>query len=265
MRVPKGFYIIFQPKHRTPSVLDLNERGLFKVRPFVTGSWTYRVIADKMLQVKLQYICLLEKETTDPETNQRYSYTVDDRLIDLDGNLAVKPEDLAAAVPERSISEKILADLEDFKSAYIPLDEHKKIDAQGLKNKLKASIADRKKILRKELMRKNDTWVNAAMPRLIQDFRRTFYLEIGDRLHEHYHQLDGRDNEEKLIKKINLFNRVYENNGQDLMRKPDGGIWTDEDEIWECWVGFAGGEEEAERICRTMNAVLRPLAEEMSV
>lgn len=264
MRRPKRFYVIYQPKQRIPSVLDLNERGRFKVRPFVTKSWAYRIIADEDLRAKLQYLSLVEKETSDPDTGQRYNFMVADHLIDLDENLSPASEELAAVVPEKEIREKVRADFEEFKNAYIPLDEDKKIDAEGLRKKLAASIADRKNVLRKELVRKNSAWVNAAMPRLIQDFRRSFYFKIGDHLYEHYRQQGGKINEDELIQKINLFNRVYDNDGQDVMRKPDGGIWKDEDEIWECWVGFAGNEEDAERICRTMNALLRPLAEEMS-
>jgi hypothetical protein len=48
------------------------------------------------------------------------------------------------------------------------------------------------------------------------------------------------------------------------MRKPDGGIWKNEDEIWEYWIGFAGSGEEAKRICRTMETVFRPLAGKLS-
>ncbi len=263
MIAPKGFYVIYQPKYRVPSVLDLNERGLFNVRPFVIDSWAYRLIADEALRVKLQYLCLVEKNTTDPETGRRYNFAVENRLIDLDETLALTAADLTAAVPEETIREKILTGLEEFKSAYIPLGEDKKINKEALRKKLSASIAERREMVCQELVRKNSAWVSSAMPRLIQDFRRTFYFKIGDHLYEHYHQQGGRIKEDELIRKINLFNRVYESDGRDVMRKPDGGIWKDEDEVWACWVGFAGGEEEAKRICRTMNAVFRPLADSM--
>lgn len=264
MNLPKGFYIIHQPKYRIPGVVDLNQRGLFKFRPFVTSSWIYRIIASKELQVKLQYLNLVEKEGTDPETGYVYKFAVENHLMDLDVNLAIQPDDLAASVPDQSVRENILAGLEEFRTAYIPVDKHKKIDGEGLKKKLLSSIGDRKEMIRKELVNKNGAWVNAAIPRLIQNFRRSFYLKVGDRLFEHYHKMGGGISEDELIRKINQFQRVYENNDDNLMQKPDGGLWKDEDEIWECWVGFAGGEEEAKRICRTMNAVFRPLADEMA-
>lgn len=67
---------------------------------------------------------------------------------------------------------------------------------------------------------------------------------------------------EELIKKIMLFYRIYESDKKEPLRKPDGGIWKDEDEIWECWIGFAGSEQEAKRVCRTMENIFRPLGKE---
>jgi hypothetical protein len=76
--------------------------------------------------------------------------------------------------------------------------------------------------------------------------------------------MGGTGAETELIKRIILFQRVYDCNKQDLMRKPDGGIWKSEDEVWECWIGFAGSEEEAKKVCRTMETVFRPLVNEMA-
>jgi hypothetical protein len=39
-----------------------------------------------------------------------------------------------------------------------------KTDKERLRTKLTASIAERKKVMRKELIRKNSIWVNAALP-----------------------------------------------------------------------------------------------------
>lgn len=264
MLVPEGFFVIHQPKHKIPGVFDLHERGLFKTRPFVTKEYAYRVIASDDRSAKLQFLCLKEKAVNDPTTGERYSFFVEETLIDLDEELKLKSADLATHVADQSVLDEILAAHDEWCDAYIPLNEKKKTDKEELKKKLSTSIAERKEVIRKKLARKNSTWVNAAMPRLIQDFLRGLYLRVEDRLYEQYRQIGGTEAEKELIKKINLFQRVYDCNKQDPMRKPNGRTWKSEDEIWECWIGFAGSEEEAIRVCRTMEAVFRPLAKEMA-
>ena len=261
--VPEGYFVIHQPKHKIPGVFDLHERGLFKTRPYVAKDYAYRVIAGDDLSVKLQFLCLKEQSVNDPTTSERYSFFVEETLIDLDEALSLRSADLATHEASQNNLEEIRAAHDEWRDAYIPLIENKKIDKKGLKKKLLNSIAERKQVIRKELIRKNSTWVNAAMPRLFQDFLRGLYLRVGDRLYEQYRQMGGTDAEKELIKKIILFQRVYDCDKQDPMQKPDGGSWTSEDEIWECWIGFAGSEEEAKRVCRTMEAVFRPLVEEM--
>ncbi len=262
--VPEGFFVIHQPKHKIPGIFDLHERGLFKTRPYVTKDYAYRVIASDGLLVKLQFLCLKEKAVNDPTTGERYSFFVEETLIDLDEELRPKSADLATHVANQRVLDEILAAHDEWRNAYMPLKMNKEIDKEGFKEKLLTSIAERKEIIRKELVRKNSVWVNAAMPRLIQDFLRGLYLRVEDRLYEKYRQMGGTDAEKELIKRIMLFQRVYDCDKQDLMRKPDGGTWKSEDEIWECWIGFAGSEDEAIRVCRTMEAVFRPLVKEMA-
>ena len=185
-------------------------------------------------------------------------------MIDLDEELRLKPADLATHGANQRVLDEIMAAHDEWRNAYIPLKGNNKTDEEGFEKKLLASIADRKEEIRKDLVRKNSIWVKAALPRLIQDFLRSLYLWVEDCLYEQYRQMGGTDAEKDLIKRIMLFQRIYDCDKQDLMRKPDGGTWKCEDEIWECWIGFAGSEEEAKRICRTMEAVFRPLAKEMA-
>ena len=264
MMVPEEFFIIYQPKHKIPGVFDLHERGLFKTRPYVTKEWAYRVIARDDLTVRLQLLCLKEKAANDPKTGGRYNFLVEETLIDLDKELKLNAADLAPHTANQSVLDEIVASHDEWRNSYIPVNGKKKIDKEGLKKKLSSSIAERKEIIRKELVRKNSTWVNPAMPRLIQDFRWGLYPQVEDRLFDQYGQMGGTDDEKALIKKISLFQRVYDHDRQNPMRKPDGATWKNEDEIWECWIGFAGSEEEAKRVCRTMEDVFRPLINEMA-
>jgi hypothetical protein len=264
MMIPEDFFVIHQPKHKIPGVFDLHKRGMFKTRPYVTRDYAYRVIASNDLAVKLQFLCLKEKTVDDPKTGEHYSFIVEKTLFDLDEELRLKPADLPTHGANQSVLDEIMAAHDEWRNAYIPLKGNKKTDKEGLKKKLLASIADRKEAIRKDLVRKNSIWVKAALPRLIQDFLRGLYPWVEDRLYEQYRQMGGTDAEKDLIKRIILFQRIYNCDKQDLMRKPDAGTWKCEDEIWECWIGFAGSEEEAKRVCRTMEAVFRPLVKEIA-
>lgn len=57
---------------------------------------------------------------------------------------------------------------------------------------------------------------------------------------------------------------IFEPGDGDALNKPDGGRWKNDDEAWDCWVGVAGSEREAQIICRTMDTVLRPLVPELA-
>lgn len=112
---------------------------------------------------------------------------------------------------------------------------------------------------RKELVRRNRQWVFASIPCSVHDFRYGLYYRVKDNLYQQYLNTGGEDSEENLIRKMALFNRVLENCTQEDLPKPDGSRWKNEDEIWQCWIGFAGSEAEAHRVCRTMDAVFRDL------
>ena len=264
MKVQEGFFIIHQPKHKVPGVFDLHERGMYKTRPFVTRDWAYRIIANSNLTVKLQFLCLKEKPVNDPITGMLYSYVVETVLVDLDKNLNIKTADLSPHVTDESIIDEVTAAHSEWRNSYVPVDGEKQTDPEGLKKKVLASIAERKEIIRKKLIRKNSAWVNSAVPRMIQDFKRGLYRWVQEGLYDQYRLMGGLDSEKELINKIVLFQRVYESDRKEKMRKPDGRIWQNEDEIWECWVGFAGSEQEAKRVCHTLEAVFRPLAREMA-
>jgi hypothetical protein len=115
-------------------------------------------------------------------------------------------------------------------------------------------------VIRKELVRKNKPWIDTAIPGLIHGFHYDLYNRVEDRFYKEYLQLGGKDNENEIIRKAMLFYLIYLNDSQDLMLKPNGDRWKDDEEIWQCWTGFAGSEEEAKRICQTLDTSFRSLA-----
>jgi len=114
------------------------------------------------------------------------------------------------------------------------------------------------------LKRKNSQWVEPMIPRMLFDFTHGLYERVGDSLYSDYRSRGGDDTEENLIRKIQLFNTVYDTGIPESLSKPDGSKWENEDEIWDCWAAFAGSESEAERVCQTMDAVFRPLSKEFN-
>ncbi|MFH0727732.1 MAG: hypothetical protein V2B19_15495 [Pseudomonadota bacterium] len=264
MIIPAGFCVIYQPKYRTPSVFDLHDRGMFKSRPPLTRDWGYRILADEELTLTLQFVQLVEKSAVEPQTGAPYAWRAVTALIDLDQDLMVASEAFSTFVPDDEIRGDIVAAHEEWRQAYVPIKDDGRIDRDALAKKLTSSIAERKAMIRKELAQRNLEWINAAMPRLVQNFYRGLHARVADALYPKYRQEGGEDNEDGLIKKMMLFNRVYETVPSDDLLRPDGGKWKREDDIWDCWVGFTGSETEARRVCRTMEAVFHPLIKEMA-
>jgi hypothetical protein len=261
--ISEGYYVICQPKYVVPCVFDLNERGMFRSKPSVTNQWGYRIIASENLEVKLQYVCLIEKHIADPKGGVPYDFVLEEVLVDLDQDLSVDPEKIKDRLPETAASE-ILSAHEEWRNGYLPVKSDSAVETGGLSKKLRASIGERKEQIRKHLARKNSPWINAALPRLIQNFQRGLYRRVEDRLYAHYQQLGGEDFEWNLIRKMMQFFLIFEPGDGDALSKPDGGRWKNEDEAWDCWVGVAGSVREAQIIFRTMDAALRPLVPELA-
>lgn len=263
MSLPEGFLVLYQPPYPTPCVFDLNERGLFSHRPPVTRSWGIRVLVNAELQTTLQLLRINEAQAVDPDTGRHYPWTVTEALLPLDEALALDAPDLAEKVPDQTLCEELTAEFAAFRTGYLPTTADGIADAEALTRKLTAGLADSQNRLRKALVRRNSPWVHAALPRLVQVFSRGLYLRVADTLYPDYQKRGGRDTEAAFLKKAMLFQRVYDTNGTPGL-KPDGTPWKDEDETWECWVGFAGDEDEAKRVCRTLDAILRPLQQTLA-
>lgn len=264
MRIPDDHYLVFQPKLNVPSVFDLHARGMFKIRPSVSADWGCCIIADKNHAAKLLVLYLAEQSGQDPGSGNVYNWILKTVLIDLGNQLELDPAVLEQKLPDEGIRQAVAAVYKEWRGNWVPVDKKGKVRKADLSAKLQNTEKDYKESLRNDLLRRNHDWVEAALPRSIFDFRRGLYWHVADTLYEVYKENSGSYEEKELIKKIMTFNRLYENNGQDELSRPDGNRWRNEDEIWECWVGFAGSDAEAKCICRTMETVFRPLQAEMA-
>ncbi len=264
MKIPSRWFVLYQPKYKTPSVFDLHERGLFKTRPPVSKDYGARLIVNEEFRVRMQYVHLTTGDTVDQETGKRYSYINSDSLIDLTENLSLDKEELAGSVSDENVRDEIVRVYDEWYKSYVPLNKEGNIDRAELEKKLISYIIERKKIIGEELIRKNNKWIQPALSRIIFDFNHGLYQRVSDKLYHDYKERGGKDTEQNLIRKILLFYRINESEDPNALLKPDGSKWNNEDEIWNCWVAFAGSESEAKRICLTMESVFRPVSEELS-
>lgn len=260
MKIPEGHCLLYQPKYRTPCVFDLHPRGLFDSRPPLSDACGYRLLVDSRRRVHLQAARLTARDTVDPQTQRRYPWVIEEARVPLDEDLGLDSGALAAALADETVCDRIGRDHLKWREGFVPGAAEGAVDSEALGRKLETAIRDAREMRRQKTVDKNKHWIEAALPRLVFDFRHGLYRKVGDRLHPDYRGRGGQANEDELIRKMMAFYRVCEREGDDRLCKPDGTRWNAEDEIMACWIGLAGSQEEAERIVDTMQAVLLPLA-----
>ena len=260
MRIPKGWFVLFQPEYKSPSVFNLNDLGLFNFFPSVSKPYGVRLIVDEKFNVQMQCLYLAEKEYVDQDSGKRYSHVNQEVLISLDQDLNLDSEGVKTMVTDSVVSDEIIAVHKEWYESSVPLKDGA-IDREELKQTLSSAIDKRKKTILENLERKNSTWLTSVLPRKITDFQRGLYPRMAGELHPRYQEQGGEDDVDALIRKINLFSCIYDN---EEMIKPDGTTWKDEDEQWDCWVAFAGSESEALRLTSVMKTVFPPVQEELT-
>ena len=258
MKIDANTFVIHQPKYTVPCVFDLNDRGTFPERPSVTGSWGFRVLADSNLQSRIQFARLIHRPGKDSQSGKPYDWMVEEVLLDLDEQLMPDTEAVAGKIVDAEIQTALMDEFNEWRGSFVPMKDGN-VDLDALRQKITDAVGDRKARIRENLVRRNRKWVLSSIPRRIHNFKYGLYNHVKEKLYPEYQRSGGEDSEQNLIKKIALFNQVLENCDRADRMKPDGNQWRNEDEIWQCWIGFAGSEAEALRICRTMDAVFRDL------
>lgn len=260
MKIPDGHYLLYQPKYRTPCVFDLHPRGMFLSSPPLLKPFGYRLLVNGQHQVQLQVAWLAARDAIDPQTNQRCPWVLEKALLALNADLTMDPAALGEAVGEETICHEIARNHGKWREGYVPVAANGSVDRDALARKLDGSIRDARDATHQRLLEKNRPWIDAALPRLVFDFRHGLYSLVDDRLYPEYCGRGGQGSEAELFRKIMGFYRICEHEGDDRLLRPDGNRWNGEDEIKACWIGFAGSEEEARRVVETMQAVIRPLS-----
>jgi len=262
MQVPKGFYVLHQPKYRTPSVFDLNDRGRVTSRPTLSSNVGFRLLVDAAQNVKVQCALFRDGDRANPSSGND-SCRLQKIVMALSDTLELDEKAFAGQV-EDAAAEVVTAGVRQWRANFFGDTEDGGFDRNAIAAKLSRAYEECQISYCRNLARHNRDWVQAALPRLLFDFKRTLFRDVRVHLLPAYRENGGEDSEDDLVRKIMLFYRVLDNCESGDLLKPNGLCWQDEDEIWDCWIGFAGSEAEAKRICRTLGAVLLPLAERMN-
>ena len=215
-------------------------------------------MTDTDSHVCLQFARLVNRPGKDSLSGKPYNWMVEDVLLNLDDRLAPDPEAVTRKISDSEVRSALMEAFNEWHGNFIPMQDGT-VDHEALSQKLINAVGEGRERIRKELVRKNQQWVLSNIPRRIHDFKYGLYNHVKEKLYQEYQDIGGEDSEPNLIKKIALFNRVLENCNQKDLKKPDGNSWRNEDEIWQCWIGFAGSESEAHRVCKTMDAVFTDL------
>ena len=216
------------------------------------------MLASPELKAIVQIGALVHQTGKDEQTGKPYNWKLEETLIELGELLAPDPETIARKVTDPELRSKLMEGFNAWHDNFIPTNDGK-ADKKALEEKLSTVVDECRSRIRAELVRKNQHWVLSNIPRRIHDFKFGLYNHIKDRLYDEYCKNGGEDSEPNLIRKIALFNRVLEDCYREELLKPNGTKWKNDDEIWQCWIGFAGSENEARRVCRTMDTVFKDL------
>ncbi len=259
MRPLDGWFILSQPKYKVPCIFDLHQRGLFNDQPSVTGSCGGRLLVNEQLRVAVEYRFLVEDRGV--HNGMLHSHATRQDILQLGEDLALDLTALHEQVADEEVVQEISRVYSQWCRDYLPVDGEGKIDGSALEQKLRNGLAEAKKQIREELKRRNADWVTNGVATLTGGYYGWRGGKTIKDLFLAYEAEGGADSQAGFIKKMAQFYTVCLTTEPQGLTRSDGVVWQNEDEIWECWLSFAGSEEEAGRVMGAMDSVLRPAAD----
>ncbi|MFH0782372.1 MAG: hypothetical protein V2B20_10545 [Pseudomonadota bacterium] len=258
MRPLDGWFVLSQPKYKVPCIFDLHRCGIFKERPSVTGRCGARLLVNDRLQVALEYRFLIEDRGV--RNGRLHSHATRQGIIELNESLALDLVVVHEKVSDEEVVQEISRVYTQWCQDYLPLDAEGEIDVTVLEQKLRNGLTEAKRQIREELKRKNVDWVSNGVQSLTGGYSGWRRGKTINDLFFVYHERGGIDSEAGFVRKMAQFYTVCQTTEPRGLTRPDGVCWEAEDEMWECWLGFAGSEEEARRVMDAMDSVLRAAA-----
>ncbi len=258
MRPLDGWFVLSQPKYKVPCIFDLHRRGLFNDRPSVTGRCGARLLVNDQLQVAVEYCFLAEDRGV--SNGMFHSHVTRQGILQLDEDLALDLIAMHGKVEDEEAVQEISRVYSQWCRDYLPLDGEGKTDRIALEQKMRNGLAEAKKQIREELKRRNADWVNNGVQTLTGGYYGWRRGKTINDLFLAYGDGGGADSEAGFIRKMAQFYTICLTTEPRGLTRPDGVSWQSEDEIWECWLTFAGSEEEALRVMGAMDSVFRAAA-----
>lgn len=262
MRPMDGWFVVSQPKYKVPCIFDLHQRGVFNGRPSVTCACGARLLVNDQIQVAVEYRYLAEERGV--IKGMLYSHVTRQGILQLDNDLALDLTAMQGVVSSEVAVEEMSRVYNQWCSDYLPVDDQGKIDRTALEQKLLNNLKESKIQIREELKRRNFDWVTKGVASLTggyygwRDWKATKDMFLA------YKEAEGADSQEGFIRKMAQFYTVCLTTEPDGLTRHDGVSWQNEDEMWECWLGFAGSEKEAGKVMGAMENVLRSHSAESS-
>jgi len=251
------WHLIVEPKYRVPSVLNLHNFGRFNGAPFVTTRAGACIVANELCNVAVAYKYLTEAPNV--YEGKRYTHMTEHGRIILSPDYAIDLSLVDREVEDIETRTEIASAYKSWTGDWLPTSEDGRIDLDSSRKKVTGALREAKKKLRAELKRKNESWINARLPAIRQNFAR--WPEgpiIAEDLFKTFEKMGGIGNESGLMKKIAQFYTICFTTKPDGLERLDGNTWQNEDEIWSCWLGFMEDETEANVVFQAMEQVFKP-------
>ena len=253
----KSWYLIVEPKYRIPHVFNLNKNCRFKGLPSITRRVGARIIANKELEVSIEYRYLVDTPTV--HEGQHYTHMTQQGLIALSSEYSLDMSTIDREVKDSETRQEIISMHKKWTEEWLPVKTDGGIDLEAIQEKVAGAIHEAKKKLWREIKKRNEQWVNARLPLIRLGIAGWPESElISEDLYETYERLGGKDDKAGLMKKVAQFYTISFTTEPDGLQRLDGNTWQDEDEIWDCWLGFMGDESEAGMVFEAMMQVFKP-------
>lgn len=260
LKTPRGWFVTCQPDYRKPNVFNLSERSTFKNHPSIRKEYGARILVSQGFRVAVQYMYLVDESYVDQVAGEPFSCLMKHGLIFIKESLKLDTSIMDKSTIPEHVCDEIRKTYQEWHDSFTKKGKGGKPDMEEVKRSLSAGVEKGIRLYHEWLINSNLSWIHPCLPRMIQDFRYGLLTRVKDTLHADYQQRGGNESEGDLLRKINIFIRIYESDGH---VKPNGGAWLSEDEIWDCWVAFCGSDDEAHRVCSTIESTLIPLRDEI--
>jgi len=144
MTSPKEWFVLYQAKSKPPAALDLQERSLFALLPYVTRENSACLIINDEMQLGMYYKCVTKGRRV--QGNLAYAYLFHEGIIRLTEDMKLNEKELED-ISESGARDEVMRVHEEWYKSYIPLQADGTVNSAELNNKLKSSLNEEKNFI----------------------------------------------------------------------------------------------------------------------